>query len=148
KKRDYASARQQLDAAVKVRTDLTAVQPENSDYQRLLANTYMNIGVSEFNAADAAATDDQYAARLKDARKQFETAQQIRAAALARDPKNVKLRRDLGKGHFNLGNFEWNFAQLPEPAAKHYQSAADLFEQLAAEQSGDIENRRLVATCY
>ncbi len=145
KKKDYEAALKQFGAAVDVRSRLAKTRA-GSESERALANTYMNIGVAEYNAALAAESDDEYVERLAAAKRQFAKAQQIRTAALARDTQNLKLRRDLGKGHFNLGNLHW-VAQQNEPAAKEFAAAAGVFQKLAAEQPEDLETQKLLAIC-
>jgi eukaryotic-like serine/threonine-protein kinase len=131
KKKDFPTARLDYGEAVRIRTLLVATDATQSEYQRILANTYMNLGLLEQSAAPAEEDEQKYKATLAAARKQFEQAQSIRQAALARDPKNAKLRRDLGKGYFNLGNLD--FGVQDELAEQDYKNAAAEFEQLAAE---------------
>ncbi|HZN33433.1 MAG TPA: protein kinase [Pirellulaceae bacterium] len=147
RKNDYAAALKEFQAAVDVRSKLAGQVAASSDYQRALANSHMNIGLVHYNAALAAETDEEEDAGLERARREFGRAQDVRAAALAREPANPKLRRDLGKGHYNLGNLEWA-AKRNAPAARQFQSAADQFERLAKAQPGDLENQKLLAICY
>jgi len=103
--------------------------------------------VAQYSAAPGAASDQEYAQRIEEARKEFLAAQQIRTAALARDPNNARLRRDLGKGHFNLGNLDWVLEQTA-PATSQFLSAVDVFERLAADQPADLETQKLLAMGY
>ena len=145
KKKDYASALQHFGEAVQVRTQLTAAESANTEYQRALANAHMNVGLAHFNAAPASAKAERQN-HLTAAHREYDQAQSIRTAALARDAKNFKLRRDLGKGHYSLGNLLW-FEQQADAAAKQFEAAAKVFEQLVAEQPADLENQKLLAIC-
>lgn len=147
KKQDYAAARREYSEAVRIRTLLAGKDITHGEYQRVLANTYMNIGLAEFNAAQVAVGDEEFADRLADARKQFDEAQRIRVEALKSHPEEPKLTRDLGKGHFNLGNLDWT-AQQNEHAAAHFLAAVTIFERLTKADPGDLENQKLLAICY
>jgi len=157
KKRDYEAGRREYEAAVEIRKQLVAGQPANIEYQRLLASTYMNLGLTEFSAALTAADADQLKSALEKARLHYEESQRIRRSALATDPENVKLRRDLGKGYYNLGRLhfeEQNVAQTDErlqsaiaQAEESFKNAAAEFERLVADASGDLDDRMQIALC-
>src|SRR5205823_14472648 len=55
KEKDYATARETFDEAVQVRKKLLAIEPTTIEYHRLLANTFMNIGLTEYSVALTAA---------------------------------------------------------------------------------------------
>jgi len=149
---DYQAAARDYDEAIKIRTRLVTVAPDNEDYQRLLAAAYMNAGLVAFNIAQINPDDDKFESRMAGARQQYHKAQTMRLEVLARNPKNMNARRELGKGYFNLGDLERVDGNV-QAAIGHFKSAADVFQALLEEDPKDIENqsnlavsRRLVAT--
>jgi tetratricopeptide (TPR) repeat protein len=147
KKQDYVAARRDYGEAIEVRKRLVAVDPAKSEYQRVLANTYMNIGTAEYNAAVVAQDDAEFGRRLDDAREQFFIAQSIRRTALQQADHDPKLRRDLGKGEFSLGKLELA-AQNGAKAIAYFQAAVAVFERLTEEQTADLDNQYFMAISY
>jgi serine/threonine-protein kinase len=139
KLKDYDRARKEYREAIAVRQRLAELDAGSGEYQRILANTYMNLGLAEYGAADFDA-----------ARTQLDQSQRIRQAALATPlpPETaLKLRCDLGKGHFSLGNLAAADQDL-EQAIERFQAAAGEFEAVVAARPEDLDNQKLLATCY
>ncbi|MCI0356963.1 MAG: protein kinase [Planctomycetaceae bacterium] len=139
KQKKYDLAREELRQAIGVRKRLTDVAPADSEFQRVLANTHMNLGLAEFNAGALAA-----------ARDELNQSQHIRQHALAQAPpgeSNRKLRCDLGKGFFSLGNLA-AAGKDQKTAVSRFQSAAAEFEHVVEEKPDDLDNQKLLATCY
>ncbi len=138
KQKEYDAARKEYGEAIAIRRKLAEVDPASSEFQRILANTHMNLGLAELNAG-----------KLSASRQQLEQSQRIREAALAASPPEetgLKLRCDLGKGHFSLGNLA--AAQGEQAAIGHFTAAVKVFERVVAAQPDDLENQKLLATCY
>lgn len=139
KQKDYARARAEYMDAIAIRGRLANVEPASSEFQRVLGNTHMNLGLVEFNAGN-----------LAGAREQLDQSQRIRQEALALSPSKEtqwKLRCDLGKGYFSLGNLA--AANLEKAAAiEQFTAAAQDFERVVAAQPDDLDNQKLLATCY
>jgi len=139
KQKEYDLAREEYRQAIGVRKQLADLRPGDSEFQRVLANTHMNLGLAEFDAGSLAA-----------ARDQLDESQRIRRQALAQAPAGEgqrKLRCDLGKGFFSLGNLA--AAGNDEPSAiSHFKSAAGEFEHVVGEKPDDLDNQKLLATCY
>src|SRR5690606_8739212 len=85
--------------------------------------------------------------KMKSARNQFEAAQRIRESALKRDASNSKLRRDLAKGFYNLGNLDCAEG-LASEAEGHFTQATQVFEELGADEPSDLDHPKLLALCY
>ncbi len=128
--KSYTLARERLLSAAQVREKLAEAQPQESEFQRLLANTYMNIGISHQNQGD-----------LKKARMEFDRAQVIRQAAIKSDPRNPKLRRDLAKAAFNMGTLDYgaeNFAT----AEQNFRQAVSTFQSLVDDDPANHDNQK------
>jgi tRNA A-37 threonylcarbamoyl transferase component Bud32/tetratricopeptide (TPR) repeat protein len=139
KQKEYDAARQEYREAIAVRQRLASADPSNGEYQRVLANTCMNLGLAAFNAGAQAA-----------AREQLDESQRIRAAALAASPPGeteLKLRCDLGKGHFSLGNLAAAGDDRAAAIAEFTAAVAE-FERVVAVRPEDLDNQKLLATCY
>jgi hypothetical protein len=65
---------------------------------------------------------------------------------LVQDPQNIKLRRDLGKGYYSLGNLLW-FQKQDDAAAEQFRLAAGVFGKLVAEEPSDLENQKALTIC-
>jgi len=105
----------------------------------------MNLGILKFNS-DYAET-----------RKAYETAQQLRQQALQYYPTSgklvpghAKLLRDIAKGEYNLGDLSLgeNDDESNQEAAVHFEKAAQLLDQLLADEPRDLENQHLLGICY
>ena len=77
-------------SAIDTRSALVAAAPREREFQRTLANTYMNVGLVERETNAAAA------------RPSMEKAQAIRESLLAEGPADPKVERDYAMGHYNL----------------------------------------------
>jgi eukaryotic-like serine/threonine-protein kinase len=154
--KDYETAGKYYTDAASIRDRLAAATSDKSDLkvenERLRANAHMNAGVVAFNVAQINPDDKAFEAKMADARRQFQEAQAIRLSLLVREKKNLNVRRDLGKGYFNLGDLERVDGNV-QAAIGHFRSAADVFQALLEDDPKDIENqsnlavsRRLVAT--
>ncbi len=109
---------------------------ERFEYERLLANVDMNLGLldrrrDEFDAA----------------RQRFEDAQQDRLKTLTRQPKDRKLRRDLAKGYYNLANLA---VDKNDSAAvkENIREAIKLYDELLHEKPDDLEDQHQLALCH
>lgn len=121
--------------AIDVRDRLVKRAPDRTEFQRLLANSHMNLGLVEKERGNADA-----------ARKLMEQAQEIRRRQLVRadDP---KLRRDLAMGAYNLGNLLYNDQDIRVPE-KYLAEAAENFEKVVAHDTRDLNNQYFLAICY
>jgi tetratricopeptide (TPR) repeat protein/tRNA A-37 threonylcarbamoyl transferase component Bud32 len=146
-KRDYDRASLEYQEAVRKRRQLVAADLTNIEYQRVLANTLMNIGAAEYKEAATIDDDAKRAESLMSGRKQLEEAQKIRQAALKHASQDQSLLRDLGKGYFNLGNLEL-VAENNDKAVEAFRAAVDVFERLTAANPTDLDNQNFMAVCY
>lgn len=117
----------------------TTNMAERTEFERLLANTGMNLALIEKQRGN-----------LDEALRLMTQAQEERQLSLKQEPKNRKLRRDLAKGDYNLANLA---IDRDEPTAaasieKHVRQAIELFESLLKEQSDDLEDRHMLALCH
>ncbi len=131
----FKESRQIRAALVGATTDIV----ERTEFERLLANTNMNLALIEKQRGN-----------LDIALKLMTQAQEDRQASLANDRKNRKLRRDLAKGDYNLANLA---IDRDEPMAavtveKHARKAIERFEELLKDAPDDIEDRHMLALCY
>jgi tetratricopeptide (TPR) repeat protein/ribosomal protein S27AE len=133
--------------AIEVRGRLAALVPDKRESHRMLANTYMNIGLLEMGRGS-----------YDEARRRLEQAQSIRLQPriAGNDP---KLRRDIAMGYYNLAKL--SLAGLVQ-ADKNYGSAREwcdlgrqwsrqaamLFQVLAESDRADLDMRYLLAVCY
>jgi tetratricopeptide (TPR) repeat protein/tRNA A-37 threonylcarbamoyl transferase component Bud32 len=133
--------------AIDVRSRLTALSPAERESNRMLANTYMNVGLLEMRRGS-----------YDEARRRLEQAQAIRLQPqiAGNDP---KLRRDIAMGYYNLANL--SLAGLVQADKNHSSArewcnlgrqwsrqAATLFQVLAESDRADLEMRYLLAICY
>jgi serine/threonine-protein kinase len=135
KQRQFEPALECYAAAVAVRRQLIAEEPDNVESQRTLANTYMNIGLLEKETDPA------------QGRQSLEKAQALRQEARTRAGDDPKLRRDLAIGHYNLAKL----AEATEDyaaAEAALQQASELFEELYQQDRGDLEAGYQVAVCH
>jgi tetratricopeptide (TPR) repeat protein len=133
--------------AIEVRSRLAALVPDERESHRMLANTFMNIGLLEMGRGS-----------YDDARRRLEQAQTIRLQPriAGNDP---KLRRDTAMGYYNLANLSLSGLvqadKNPESAREWYdlgrqssRQAAMLFQTLAKSNRDDLTMRYLLAICY
>jgi tetratricopeptide (TPR) repeat protein len=121
-------------AAIVVRKRLVEQTPTNVEYQRTLANTFMNIGLVEKEGD------------LSKARKSMEQAQTIRDRLLTAGKGDAKLRRDYAMGCFNLAMVAMA-GRNTESAEAALDKARQLFAALVQGARGDIEMSYVFAVC-
>ncbi len=137
------------DEALALRQELVKAAPDNIEYQRKLANAEMNIGI---------VFKDQ--TRWDEGRGKLNTAQDVRTMALAKDEKNDRLRRDFGKGFFNLAKLEFEARlealsqadgvgaeTLRKKSLELAEKARAEFERLYENDPKSFLNRIQLATC-
>ena len=83
-----------------LRKSLFKLSPENREYGRTLANTYMNLGLIEKYSGQKK-NDSSRFSKAKDLMKK---AQSLRMQLLDEDMHDQKVLSDFGKGAYNLGN--------------------------------------------
>jgi serine/threonine protein kinase len=135
KSENLTKARKAYAAALEIRKKLAEQVPDDAEFQRKLANTHMNIGKAQLNADP------------EEARRQLNLAQAIRRSVLEKNPHNVKTRRDLGKGCFNLAELA-RAADQPDEQEQYLNQAIQAFEQSQPNHSQDIETSFQLAVCY
>src|SRR5262249_51195315 len=123
-----------------LREQLTELDPKNSEYWRLRANSVMNIGLLEKDEGhfDAAA-------------EQLRAAQAMRQEHLAGSEDGPKLKRDLAMGVYSQGVLD-SLRRQNDAAAEHFREAIAQFEELNHADPNDLEiqlnlaiNERLLA---
>lgn len=127
-------AEQLYSAAIEVRGRLAALSPRDPEFQRTLANTYMNRGLLEMDRDPP------------QARHSMNQAQAIRRDLLAHDANDAKARRDLAMGYYNLAKL----ARLNgdrDTAAKSLEEARKLFRKLFRDNPANLETQRRLAVC-
>jgi tetratricopeptide (TPR) repeat protein len=138
---DFAQAEQ-------IRHNLFEAHPANREYGRLLANATMNLA----QVAKARGEFD-------DARTRLTTAEKLRWKLLDQGD-DADLRRDLGKGLFNLGGLELDVADAAlqagdeakrethlDQAEEALRLAAEVFGKLAEENRHDLGHQQRLAQC-
>jgi tetratricopeptide (TPR) repeat protein len=81
-----------------------------------------------------------------EARRQFESAQRIRQRQLERHD-DIKTRRDLAKGSYNLAILE-SMEGNADGSEKSLRDAITHFERVVEEDPRDMNNQHLLAICY
>jgi serine/threonine-protein kinase len=134
-----------LEHARQLREQLRAQVPQNVEYQRLAANTVMNIGLAHKSSGVRQVAPQELAL----ARDQFTSSITMRDKALQqKGGDSRKLRRDQAMAWFNLGNFEADIPQRATVAVAALQRAAHQFSRLAGESPEDLEVRRQLAVTW
>jgi serine/threonine-protein kinase len=134
KQQQFRQAMEAYQAAIDLRQRLAQQVPGKTEFQRLLANTYMNIGLVEM-AGDP----------LK-ARKALDEAQAIRGRLLAAGNDDPKLRRDFAMGYFNLFRLAEIHHDL-DAAEAALEKARRLFAALVKTARADFDASYLLAVC-
>ena len=129
------AAEQAFSEAIDVRRQLTRQDEANGEFQRLLANSVMNLGLLKLKRGDT----DQALADL-------EAAQTIRETHQA-SADNRKLQRDLAKGYYNLATL-YGEQESQGPANARLKSAIEIFERLVQDEPDDLEHQKLLAICW
>jgi tetratricopeptide (TPR) repeat protein/tRNA A-37 threonylcarbamoyl transferase component Bud32 len=133
--------------AIAIRRQLADEAPPNeSEYARTLANSYMNLGRVEMNLASLQRSQEAVQRQFAKARREMEEAQRIRHDLLTRVGDSPKTRRDLGKGYFNLACLAMTKNQ-PGPAEKCLTDAIDIFRKLLDKDPQGLANQIDLATC-
>ena len=113
----------------------TTAPEERVEFDRLLANADMNLGLLAKRRQD-----------FNEALDQFNTAQDLRLSTLKQFPKKTRLRRDLAKGWYNLANLAVD-RSVPDDVATNIDKAIEQIQQLLTENPGDLRDRYLLAVC-
>lgn len=116
--------------------DSTSDPAERFEFDRLLANADMNLGLLARRRSNPEL-----------AMKLYQQAQARRQATLPVRPKAPQLRRDLAKGWYNLANLavDQNDAQA---VSSNIEQAIAQLEELLSETPDDLRDRYLLALCY
>jgi tetratricopeptide (TPR) repeat protein len=143
--REYHSSKKFDDALAayqkgrELREQLTELDPKNSEYWRLRANSVMNIALLEKDEG-----------RLDAAAQQLQAAQAMRQEHLAGGGL-PKLNRDLAMGFYSQGVLD-SLRRQNDAAAEHFREAISQFEKLNQADPNDLEiqldlaiNERLLA---
>lgn len=136
---DYETARQHFDETLELRESLvqeTENAGERFEYDRLLANGWMNIGLLHGRQQE-----------LDQALELMTTAQDYRQRVLPVDLMNRKMRRDLAKGWYNLANLGVDRADAKAVETNIVKAIREL-EQLLKEDSEDLRDRYMLSQCY
>jgi serine/threonine-protein kinase len=136
---DFEKARERFDETVSIREELvqaTEDPGERFEFDRLLANGWMNIGLLHRNLQE-----------FDEARRLMASAQEHRKMTLPVRPTDRAMRRDLAKGWYNLANLgvDVDDAQAVE---KNVVLAIREFEALLDEDSEDLRDRYMLSLCY
>lgn len=126
-----------------IRSNLANIDPENHEWQRLLANAHMNLGIVEMERA-----------QYKLARDHMQRAQQSRLKILKTQPKFDKARRDLAMGYFSLGDSHlseyYGTDEQPrehaDAAIAYLKDSVKQFELLDAKEGESLSNRYYLST--
>lgn len=170
RKRQLDEAREMYDAALEIRQRLVNEKPDDAEYVRKLANTTMNIGIVQQRQGELGA-----------ARLTIDESQKLRRDTLARNSdtgdsdtgdsdtrnsdtgdKEIRdLRRDLGKGFYNLATVALELADAAlargvdteadaerARAIEQLGEAIKIFEERFEEAPKDFANQIDLATCY
>jgi serine/threonine-protein kinase len=125
--------------ALVLRQQLADAQPEQLEFQNALANTCMNLGLVEKDRG-----------RPEEARRHLERAQVLRRDLLRHDladPLGLEIRRDLGKGHFNLANLAMSQGDAAGSRANLEQAIA-VFERLHRQYPADLAHQHRLGLSY
>jgi tetratricopeptide (TPR) repeat protein len=124
-------AMEQYDEARKLREQLVSIDRDHHEHNRLLANSYMNLGLIAQDRGDPDQADE-FAKR----------AQEHRLERIDKGDDRPSLKADLGKGYFNIAVFALKRGQA-ERAKEALEKAVRIFEELktyGAESGRDSEN--------
>lgn len=152
--------KQQLDSwkqhsaeVIRLRSKVVELQPQDLESQRLLASALMNEG----NSMSIRGYTNLDLAELNEARTKHLEAQQVRLASLSQQPDEELMRRDLGRGFFNMANNELNSADHAtdnEAKGRRYrQSVEDLTKGIEAyerlpKDALQLDTQLELARCY
>ncbi|HZL88557.1 MAG TPA: protein kinase [Pirellulaceae bacterium] len=137
KKKSPGKALEAYQGAAKIRSQLVDAEPDNRDAKRLLANTWMHLGIVEGMQGN-----------LSRAREEINRAQNLRLKLIEQDPEFGKARRDLAMGYFQIAKLEQSQANRADQAAAHLKDAIQQFTELPIEESRSLTNRFNLSVCY
>jgi len=106
-----------------------------ADRKRVLANSYMNIGILEGREG-----------KFDEALRQYANAQNIRQRLLESGDADAQVRRDYGIGYFNMANLNITLGKLPEAEAQYRQAVA-VFDQLLSEDPRHLDDTFRLVVC-
>jgi serine/threonine protein kinase/tetratricopeptide (TPR) repeat protein len=109
---------------------------ERVEYERLLANGWMNIGLLRRRQAE-----------IDEARNLMNAGQDQRKKSLSVRPADRPLRRDLAKGWYNLANLEVDAGDA-QAVSEQVELAIRDFEILLEEDPEDLRDRYMLSLCY
>jgi serine/threonine-protein kinase len=121
--------------ALSLRKKLVDAEPENAEYQRKLASSRMNVGIATYRLG-----------RKDEAYEEINAAQEIRLAQLAR-AEDVRVRRDLGMGYYNLAVFALT-SDDGVAGENHLLAAIEAFRVVLDAEPHDLLNQQRLAQCY
>jgi len=137
---ELAAAKDGFEKSLSLRRQLCELDAQEIEYQRLLANAHMNVGL---------VLDE--LGQLAEAQREIETAQDIRRKALEKalekSSDDGRLRRDLAKGYYSLGWLQLR-SELLEESQRSFLAAAEQLESVLKRFPNDLENQKLLTTCY
>jgi len=133
---DFLAAAAAYRRAEGIRTRLAELQVPALEPQRLLANTQMNLARVEMRRMER-----------KIARDLLNQAQTKRQAILTAAPQELKPRRDLAMGYYNLGQLEIDEGDAAT-AITQFQSAIREFELYLERDSRSLGVRYYLSTCH
>jgi eukaryotic-like serine/threonine-protein kinase len=136
---DFDAARQYFDETLSLRESLvreTANAEERFEFDRLLANGWMNIGLLHRNQQ-----------QFEQARELIETAQEHRKKVLPVRPNDRAMRRDLAKGWFNLANLGVDLEDTGMVQQNVAEAIREL-ERLLTEDPEDLGDRYMLGVCF
>jgi serine/threonine-protein kinase len=137
KKKSRGEALEAYQGAAKIRSQLVDAEPDNRDLKRLLANTWMHVGIVEGARGNASR-----------AREEINRAQNLRQQLLDQDPEFGKARRDLAMGHFQLAKLELSQTDRADQGAAQLKDAIKHFTELPIEESRSLTNRFNLSVCF
>jgi tetratricopeptide (TPR) repeat protein/predicted Ser/Thr protein kinase len=137
-----------------IRSNLANIEPNNHEWQRLLANAHMNLGIVEMERAQYKIARDHMQRQYKIARDHMQRAQQSRLKILQAEPKFDKARRDLAMGYYSLGDSHLSeyygtddpSREFADAAIVHLKDAVKQFELLDAKEGESLTNRYYLST--
>ncbi len=135
--------------AINLRKRLVELDPSQPDYTRMLANSYMNIGLVE---KDRGVVEESHRGDgevyFQKARRMIEEAQSLRRQLLNRPGGDeLKTNRDLALGHYNLANRPLSLLGSEE-GRRHADDAIKYFEQVRAKNPRDLTNEQRLIQSY
>ncbi|MEE2707880.1 MAG: tetratricopeptide repeat protein, partial [Planctomycetota bacterium] len=134
------------DEAIRIRESVVKHAPKNVGYARKLINVYMNSGLIERKIAENLENADAKQERYEGALTRVEKAQERRLTLVNIWPSDQKMRRDLARGFFNVGNIAKHIERV-DVALKNLNSAVEQFDILLEQEPDNLECLYLRALC-